>query len=72
MAEEACRSGSLGTLLLADAAANGISLRGARLLDLGSGVIKHASVRELQHCLHLDADGIAAAAKEILHEKDPA
>lgn len=57
---------------LADAAANGISLRGARLLDLGSGVIKHASVRELQHCLHLDADGIAAAAKEILHEKDPA
>lgn len=29
MAEEACRSGSLGTLLLADAAANGISLRGA-------------------------------------------
>ncbi len=72
MAEEACRSGSLGTLLLADAAANGISLRGARLLDLSSGVIKHASVRELQHCLHLDADGIAAAAKEILHEKDPA
>ena len=72
MAEEACRSGSLGTLLLADAAANGISLRGARLLDLGSGVIKHASVRELQHCLHLDADGIAAAAKEILHEKNPA
>ena len=72
MAEEACRSGRLGTLLLADAAANGISLRGARLLDLGSGVIKHASVRELQHCLHLDADGIAAAAKEILHEKDPA
>ena len=72
MAEEACRSGSLGTLLLAEAAANGISLRGARLLDLGSGVIKHASVRELQHCLHLDADGIAAAAKEILHEKDPA
>ena len=39
---------------------------------VGSGVIKHASVRELQHCLHLDADGIAAAAKEILHEKDPA
>ena len=32
MAEEACRSGSLGTLLLADAAANSISLPGARLV----------------------------------------
>ena len=54
------------------AAANGILLRGARLLDLGSGVIKHGSVSELQHRLHLDAEGIANAAKEILHEKDPA
>ena len=70
--EEACRSGSLGTLLLSDAAANGISLRGTRLLDLGSGIIKHGSVSQLQHCLHLDAEGITAAAKEIMHEKDPA
>lgn len=72
MVEEACRSGSIGTLLLSDAAANGIALRGVRLLDLGSGVIKHGSVNELQHCLHLDASGITAAVKEILHEKDPA
>ena len=72
MVEESCRSGGMGTLLLADAAANGILLRGARLLDLGSGVIKHGSVSELQHRLHLDAEGIANAAKEIMHEKDPA
>ena len=71
MAEEACRAGSIGTLLLADAAANGVSLRGVKLLDLGSGVIKHGAVERLQHCLHLDAEGIAAAAKEIMHEKDP-
>ena len=72
MVEEACRSGSLGTLLLSDAAVNGVLLRGARLLDLGRGVVPHGSVSQLQHCLHLDAEGVVAAAKEIMCEKDPA
>lgn len=72
MVEEACRPGGIGTLLLADAAENGVMLSGSRLLDLGSGVVKHGSAAELRHCLHIDADGITAAAKEILHEKDPA
>ena len=72
MAEEACRAGGVGALLLADAAENGITLRGARRLDLGSGVVKHGAVDALQHRLHLDAEGIAAAAKEIAYEKNPA
>lgn len=72
MAEEACRSGSIGALLLADAAENEIAIRRARRLDLGSGVVKHGAVDALQHRLHLDAEGIAAAAKEIVHEKNPA
>ena len=51
---------------------NGVLLRGARLLDLGRGVVPHGSVSQLQHCLHLDAEGVVAAAKEIMCEKNPA
>ena len=72
MAEEVCRPGGIGNLLLADAAENRIILNGVRLLDLGNGVICHGSVEQLQHRLHLDESGIITAVKEIFHEENPA
>ena len=70
--EECCRAGSAGTQLMAAAAAAGLSIRAARQLDLGSGVVSHGSVSDLRRDLGMDAAGIINAVKEILHEKSKA
>ena len=67
--EECCRAGSMGTQLLSAAAEQGIPLRTARRLDLGSGIVEHGSVAALRRKLGIDADGIARAVKEMLHEE---
>ena len=69
VAEEVCRAGGTGTRLLAACAAAGVTLRGARLLDLGSGVITHGDVAVLRRKLGIDREGIAQAAREMLHEE---
>jgi len=69
--EDACRAGSVGSSVLSQAACSGISLAAARQLDLGSGVITHGTVDQLHHQLGLDCEGIAAAVREVIREKDP-
>ncbi len=68
--EDACRSGSVGTAALAQAASAGLQLKGVRQMDLGQGVIPHGSVEQLHKELGLDAEGIVRAVMEIVHEKD--
>ena len=70
--EDACRAGSVGTQLLSVAALEGVMLKKAVQLDLGSGVVRHGAVDKLHHELGMDAEGICRAAREVLHEKDPA
>lgn len=65
-AEDACRAGSVGSRLLESAAAEGVCLRGARLLDMGSGVVPHGKPEELYRLLHLDAQGVVSAVKEVM------
>ena len=66
MAEEVCAAGCAGTRLLTEAALKGISLKGAKLLNLGSGIVCHGKVSELLHEKNIDADGIRDAA-EVLY-----
>lgn len=69
-AEECCRAGSMGTQIMAAAAANGITLSAVRQLDLGSGIVAHGAVGDLRRDLGMDADGITTAVKEMLHEEN--
>ena len=71
-AEEACRSGSVGTSLLSAVSEAGVPLRGCALLDLGSGIVRHGSPEQLRRELGLDAEGICKAARGLMNEKDPA
>ncbi len=66
VAEETCRAGSPGTALLAAAAAGGVTLRGAKLLDLGSGIVTHGDVASLRGRLGIDAAGIVRAALDMV------
>ena len=70
--EDACRAGSVGTKLLAEAAASGVTLKGSALLDLGDGVVTHGTPERLHHELGMDAEGIFRKAMELLNEKNPA
>ena len=70
-AEEACRSGSVGTSLLSAVSEAGVPLRGCALLDLGSGIVRHGSPEQLRRELGLDAEGICKAARGLMNEKDP-
>ena len=71
VAEESAARGGLGGRILAACADRGIVLRGARLLDLGSGIVTHGSVAELRAMLSLDAAGIAAALGALRREDTP-
>lgn len=66
---ESCRPGSVAAELLAEAAMDGIVLRGARILDLGSGIVKQGDIPSLRRELGIDAAAIVQAAKELLHEE---
>ena len=65
VAEDCAAAGCVGTRILAGLELRGISLRAARLVNLGSGVVPHGSVADLQKLLKLDAAGLAAAAEEL-------
>ena len=71
-AEDACRAGSAGNMILSAVASGGIVLRSVKRIDLGNGVIPHGKPQELYHMLGMDAEGIAAAVMEAVNEKDPA
>ncbi len=66
-AEDVCRSGSIGEKLLAALAEEGVSLSGARLLDLGEGILPNGAPEALRHQTGLDGEGIARAVTELIH-----
>lgn len=63
VAEDVCAAGSVGSRILAACAEAGLSLRDARTLDLGQGIVPHGSVEELKRLCGLDAESIAETAK---------
>lgn len=64
--EEVCEAGCIGSRLLTAAAVKGVAIKGARLLNLGEGIVCHGKVSELLKDLGLDADGIVDAARRLL------
>lgn len=65
VAEDTAQAGCIGQTLLSELEKAGIAAR-ARLINLGDGVVQHGSIAQLWRVLRLDADGIAAAVKEVL------
>jgi len=65
VAEDVCSAGCVGSRILAAVSASGMALKGARLLNLGSGVVTHGTVEELLALNGLDARGIVDAAMEL-------
>ncbi len=66
VAEDVCSAGSVGSRILASVAASGMVLKGARLLNLGNGVVTHGTIDELLALKGLDARGILVAALELV------
>ena len=68
MAEEVCAAGCVGELLLQQAAEQGITLKAAKLLNLGEGIVAHGTRTELLRDHGLDAASIADAAERLCAE----
>ena len=66
MAEEVCEAGCIGGRILSAAALKGVKLKGARLLNLGNGIVCHGKVSELLHEKNMDAVGLADAAVALI------
>lgn len=64
--EEVCAAGCVGELLLTLAAESGISLRGARLMNLGEGIVAHGGREQLLRDHGLDREHVCQAARELL------
>ena len=62
MAEEVCAAGCVGERILSACAEKGLSLQGAKLLNLGDGVIPHGTVAELRRDYGIDARAITRTA----------
>ncbi|MDY4635519.1 MAG: 1-deoxy-D-xylulose-5-phosphate synthase [Candidatus Limivicinus sp.] len=65
IAEEVCAAGCVGVRIVTAAAMNGVYLKGARLLNLGSGIVGHGKVSELMREKTIDAAGICDAATAL-------
>jgi len=63
--EEVCAAGCVGSALLTRSAEEGIRLIGARLLNLGNGIVPQGKVCELMQDRGIDAAGIVRAAREL-------
>lgn len=68
-AEDVCSHGSVGSRLLAACAKEGLVLRAAETLDLGSGIVAHGCVDELLKRRGLDAEGIVCSAVRLFEEE---
>ena len=63
--EEVCAAGCIGQRVLTACAERKLSLQGAKLLNLGEGIIPQGTVAELRHDYGIDAQGIVHAASEL-------
>ncbi len=64
--EEVCASGCVGEQILSQAAVHGIALRGARLLNLGCGIVAHGSREQLMRDHGIDAASMAEAGEALI------
>ena len=70
--EDVCRSGCVGERLLALCAAEGVSLRRSKCINLGDGILENGAPADLKKKIGLDGPGVARAVMEMLHEEDKA
>ena len=68
-AEEICAAGCLGQCLLTQAALAGVPIRGAKLLNLGEGIVAHGTREALLRDYGLSPEAIAESAWELCHEE---
>ena len=64
--EEVCAAGCVGEMLLSQLAEEGIQLCGAKLLNLGEGIIGHGDRAHLLRDQGLDTESVCRAVKELL------
>ena len=69
-AEDVCAYGSVGTRLLAACAEEGLALTASKTLNLGSGIVRHGSVAELQKLAGLDAESLTETIKGFFEADD--
>lgn len=65
ISEEVCEAGCVGTQILGAAAMQGVTIREAKLLNLGAGIVTHGNVSQLMSSAGIDAEAITAAAMEM-------
>ncbi len=68
IAEEVCAHGSVGERLLAACAQHGVYLKGAKCLNLGTGVVRQGEPEELYALYGLDATGISRSVRELFNQ----
>lgn len=64
--EDCCEQGCVGQRIAAHALKEGISLKGAKLLNLGEGIVPHGKPLELMEEFGLDAEAVCTAARQLL------
>ena len=69
IAEEACERGCLGNRILACLVQEDVYLRGARLLNLGSGIVPHGEVFQLRRLCAIDSGAMIKAARELMEDR---
>lgn len=65
ISEDACEHGSVGQRILAETAQRGLCLHGARLLNLGNGIVEQGKIPELLTSYGLGASAMTSAALEL-------
>jgi transketolase C-terminal domain/subunit len=68
ISEDVCDFGCVGQRVLALCAKSGVSLSGAKLLNLGGGIAAQGSRPELLRQYALDADAMVSAAGELVSQ----
>lgn len=66
IAEDVCDNSCIGKQILAQAALEGIAIKGAKLCNLGDGLVSHGTVSELMLDCGLDADSLCKKAISLL------
>ena len=64
VAEEVCSSGSIGSVLSAEASQKGLSFNGV-FLNLGQGIVSHGTRNQLMHDNKIDSAAIAGYARQL-------
>lgn len=63
--EEVCSTACIGSAILSLATLGGIKIDSAKLMNLGSGIVSHGTVKELRHDTGIDAQAIVASGLEM-------